>query len=838
MESPQFPCFVCEKSFTAADSLVSHISLLHSTLTLQKFICKFDGCVRVFDRMKYFKKHLTSHKGVPVSVTSNENKKIRLENNKADVDSNERNESEDPVTETPCESDSSYVHQSAGDQFDPAVFFQAVNNNVLKILGELYRKDSLTRSHIQDVLECMIEIACGSYLDILEDCVIQALKLCNSDKISNVRCLFAIFRGMFDDVNTEHKRFNYFKKQDAYIEPEQYVTGVSNAQKNVKGQIILKPITLTGSFIPPSKILKKFLELPGVFQSIISYMDSLEKETAILENVIQGTLWRDKVKPLFEEKMVLPLNMSYDDFETNKDLGSHSTVHKLGACHITVSCLPPIYQSALENMFLVALFYTSDKYFGLPEVFGPVLDDLKKLEENGLELVIDDKKFTVYFALLLIIGDNLGVNTILGLVETFRANYFCSLCKMHREATETCTSERPDLLRTEQGYLHDLNRNDTSSTGIKGRCIWNDLRSYSIADNLCCDIMHDILEGVGDYDMALIIKIMVSRKYFNYDELNEYVQSFFYGEQEFGNKPPLITSEHVVNDESLKFSATEMLCLIRYFPLMVGHKVPENSEVWNFFLCLRELIDLLFSPKFAVCDLPRLEELITEHHEKYMRLSQRSLRPKYHKMIHYRRLIEKVGPLKPLWAMRWEGKYKEYRQAANSTSCRKKISQTLAIKQSLKVCTRILNKRGLVPRCEFSPLCVSVDVENLDDYENFEDRLPFKERGSKWNIVNWAKVNGTLYKPGMVVVSGLTEFFPSFGTIEVISVTPDHEVRFLTKDLVTVSFNSHLHSYHVKEEISWDCWNFINQKDLVTFCPAHKRLSYDGELYVMLRYPV
>lgn len=836
MDSLCFPCCLCFASFATSDKLVSHISIIHSTLTTEKFVCKFGECFREFDRLKSFKKHLLIHK--PQSGVGGKAKRIKCDSGQIASTVCEENvvHQEPAIVSVNC--DDTCTGGGPEDQVDPGAFFNGINNAVVKMLGDLYSQDSLTRKHVQNIIDCVKELACGTFLDILQDAVVKALEKSNSDQLLNINCLFDIFRGMFDDVDSEHKRLKYFSEQTAFIEPISYSTGVANMQKNVKGQIVLEPVTLTGAFISPAKVLKRFLELPGVYQEICSYMESLDVETDTMENLIQGTLWKDKIKPMFEGKVVLPLNMGYDDFETNKDLGSHAVVHKMGACHITIPCLPPSHQSLLENFFLVALFYASDKHFGLSEVFGVVLHALKELEDHGIEITINNEVIRVYFALCLIIADNLGINSILGLVECFRANYFCRICKMHREATECNVCERTALIRTEKDYESDLLRNDTVSTGIKQKCIWNELKSFSITDNISLDIMHDILEGVADYDMAFIIQSLVEANCFDYDELNDFVQCFYYGDQEFGNKPPLITKEHISNDESLKFSASEMLCLVRYFPLMVGHKVKEDSEAWKLFLLLREIVDLLFSPKFSKCDLPKLEELISEHHEMYIALSGRPLRPKYHNIVHAVRVIKAVGPLKPLSAMRWEAKYKEYRQAANATSCRKKISHTLAMKQSLKMCTRFLGKRGLVNRFSYSPFCEAVDVRHIDHYENFEHRLPPEELGSKWNVVKWVVINGTLYKPGMVVVISVSDFFPCFGVIEVISVTDDHQARFLTTELLTVSFNSHLHSYHVKDPVSWDCFTFVNQKDLITFCPAHKRLFCDGQSYVSLRYPV
>ena len=320
--------------------------------------------------------------------------------------------------------------------------------------------------------------------------------------------------------------------------------------------------------------------------------------------------------------------------------------------------------------------------------------ELESLETDGMEIYVNGKSLLIHFAVCLISGGNLGLNWILGSVESFGANYFCRICKVYRPDSRTLVYEKKDLYRTEENYQRDVEVNDVSTTGIKGPCIWNELISFKLTNNPYADIMHDVLEGVADHDMCFIIEPMVKEKWVTHEELNDLVQGFFYGTQEFGNKPPLLCKDKV-KARSLGFSASEVLCLVRYFPLMVGHKVPEGDKVREFNLKLWELVDVLFSPTFARSYIPHLNEMIAEHHTSYMSLSNRFLTPKYHNALHYGMIIAKIGPLQPVWFMRSESNYKEMRQVAHVTSSRRNISYTLTLKSSFKNCGRFLRKRGL-----------------------------------------------------------------------------------------------------------------------------------------------
>lgn len=59
-------------------------------------------------------------------------------------------------------------------------------------------------------------------------------------------------------------------------------------------------------------------------------------------------------------------------------------------------------------------------------------------------------------------------------------------------------------------------------------------------------------------------------------------------------------------------------------------------------------------------------------------------------MVYYPMIIQKSGPLSLMWSMRFEAKHKQFNDAANSTSSRKNIQYTLALKHQLNVSYRFL----------------------------------------------------------------------------------------------------------------------------------------------------
>ena len=70
-------------------------------------------------------------------------------------------------------------------------------------------------------------------------------------------------------------------------------------------------------------------------------------------------------------------------------------------------------------------------------------------------------------------------------------------------------------------------------------------------------------------------------------------------------------------------------------------------------------------------------------------------------------------------------------------------------------------------------------------------------------IANWVKVDGTLYRPGMVVTVELNEEGdPLFGCIQYVLVDNKQNVKFCLEMYDTIGFSDHFHSYEVQASAS------------------------------------
>lgn len=147
-------------------------------------------------------------------------------------------------------------------------------------------------------------------------------------------------------------------------------------------------------------------------------------------------------------------------------------------------------------------------------------------------------------------------------------------------------------------------------------------------------------------------------------------------------------------------SAREMMTFIHFFSLMIGDLVPEGDEVWNFYLMLLKIVDCLLSYEFTNNSIINLKQLIliTQHNYLYVTLFNDTLKPKHHNLIHYPTVIEHSGSPRHYWCIRFEGKHKELKMYARSTSSRKNITLTLAKKFQFKFthCLLHLNTEKII----------------------------------------------------------------------------------------------------------------------------------------------
>lgn len=80
------------------------------------------------------------------------------------------------------------------------------------------------------------------------------------------------------------------------------------------------------------------------------------------------------------------------------------------------------------------------------------IEELKFLYETGIEVVIHKIISRLDFVVIGILGDNLGLNALLGFTESLFSDYFCRFCRASKYLCYILYTENSELLRTTQNY--------------------------------------------------------------------------------------------------------------------------------------------------------------------------------------------------------------------------------------------------------------------------------------------------------------------------------------------------------------------------------------------------
>ena len=257
------------------------------------------------------------------------------------------------------------------------------------------------------------------------------------------------------------------------------------------------------------------------------------------------------------------------------------------------------YNSALHDIHLVSLFHAQDiKTHGFSKILDPVVQDVKILERDGVRVPLYDE--LVYGTVVQVTGDNLGLHCVFGFVESFGARCCCCFCLAEKEDFQTeFTEDSPKIMMPTQAlHAEHCQQMETDPRlphvmGVKQACIVNSLQYFNTCEHFSVDILHDILEGVAQYEMKLII-LHVIDQYTTSQEVDRRIKSCNYGYMEQNNKPPTVKLGEDSSDLGLK--AIQAWCLLHSPPLIFGDLVCPNDQHWYLLLLLLHIVNIVFSP--------------------------------------------------------------------------------------------------------------------------------------------------------------------------------------------------------------------------------------------------
>lgn len=771
-------CYICKNEFEYLQSLIVHFKVYHFLGPDSPYDCFEESCFQSFQCLSSFKRHIKSkHLNLPKT-------KYTLPNT-LPID-NQTSMSQN-VTTNEMSCSNNIVSDDTSNKFNFQEAVSALHLSAVKFVLSLHIKNSITFKNVLDIQELMTDFVSKPLADLIDNFVKN--KVTDPLLLSSFKEVSSVVSNPFKLCNTEYRLMKWLSHEQ-YINPLTQITinkEVTSVHHN--GEVVYDEHITKGLLMPLKFQFQRFFEHGNNFQlslERLNYLNSSKKMT----NFVQGDLWKNKIKN-HGDKLVFPYFLYIDDLEINNPLGSHATFQSVSAIYYSFPLMEN--NSKLSNIFLAALIKSVDlKKYGNEQCLKNVIYELRTLEDEGIVISTPGNiNVNVHFILGLVLGDNLGLNSILEFSRSFSATFFCRFCKANKEHTKHMTQENPLLMRNINNYSQDVAKMDVTQTGIHKNSFLNNITSFHVTQNYCVDIMHDLFEGVCHYDMCHIIKYFTEvTKYFSLETLNLRKNNFNYGPIEIGNVSPSININHL-NNHHLKMSAREMMTFVHFFSLMVGDLVPENDEVWAFFLNLTQIIDALLSHSVCETNLIFLRNLIKNHNEQYINLFHDSLKPKHHLLTHYRTIIKQSGPARHYWCFRFEAKHKELKLYAHATTSRRNITLALAKKMQVKFAYHLI-----CPKPKNVIVNKTHEVRNNKQLELIRT-LVLNQQFKCYTQIDY---KGTLYKTDFYVTK-VTDKLHLYKILQII-IFDSEEYMLAVQDIKLNYFHSHFDAYVVDENLT------------------------------------
>lgn len=807
---------MCEANFAESLKLINHIEITHGVPSIYKYKCKQPRCKQTFQNKYTFKKHLHKHE----KDFSLEREELISSDQIHPVHISGHNNSRSTLKLSEVKECAKQNHKIND------VNFENLKDSFLRFLLNLHSQNNFSR---KDIISIQNNIKTYIFEPLFE--VFTNLSNNSEFKPEN-KSLFEkmknILKETFSCGNTEYKFLSHIQNLNIYRPPKCFIISCELSEIIVRNTPIIDKNKVEGCLVDISFQIKKYFESPGILPKTLENMKNLQKKGK-LRNIINGKMW--KKKKFKENDIVIPYFLYFDDFEINDPLGSNSGRYSVCGIYYSFPTIPEHHLSKLNNIFVAGFIKSCDiNEFGYERSLNPLVTKLKELEENGLTIETDEKKMKIFFVLGQIVGDNLGLNSVLGFVKSFNSNSFCRICKRNKIETQTDTTE--SALRTKENYENDLDFVDFRFTGIKENSSFNNLHYFHVTDNMACDIMHDLFSGVCKYDLSKILNYFIyERKMFSLETLNSRKQMFPYGETEIQNASVSIEKHHIQNG-TFKMNAKEMKTFIHFILLMIGDFVEENNEVYNFLKILIKMIDLLLLSEFDRDVLDELREVIQKHNFLYQSLFKDTLKPKHHFLNHYPTIIENIGSIKRFWCFRFEAFHHLHKTYARNITSRVNIPLSLCIKSSLRFSNLLISNDFFKKDVELFDNCMKTDIKS----ENYFPFIKLNELKQVSNLEKAQKIKfkGTTFKTGYFITrSERINAMPLLLEIKDIIISDESGCFAVCKEWEVDNFSEHLLSYICKEKES-PSYHIVNLNK-IDGPPIHIYFLPNGEKVIRLK---
>lgn len=509
----------------------------------------------------------------------------------------------------------------------------------------------------------------------------------------------------------------------------------------------------------------------------------------------------------------LQIQIYTDDFEICNPIGSKATIHKVCGIYFVIRNMPG--NSKLSNIYLIALCNTDDlstESTDFNNIWFNIVNEVKELEQSGLKI---NDKLNLKGTVIILSGDNLGLNTTIGFVQSFSAMHYCRICKLSKNACRTECEEIFSECRTIDDYHKALEiiENSTSvdfgeTKGIKRECELNRLKYFHIIKNVAADIMHDLNEGAIPYAMKLLFEWCIEHKIISENILKKKMQFFDYGLLNRSNVPSALD----IKKNNLGQNASQNMCLFQNIGFILHEHINSIGKKWECITSLQTVVRIVYSTKITDEDLEMLQIYITRHLQCLRLHFNVNLLPKHHFMTHYVRIIRSMGSLLQLNSIRFEAKHQILKRFSKSKNF-KNINVTIARKhqQNMAESMKVYSSQYEIQVPKKSTVC---QLEN----KSLREISWFQYNDKRFRIGFIILNDGCLYEITKILASENCFYFVCTGLLLITVQNEMNSVKIekYTPEIKTViEYSSDIHTnVYEKKKCNGDDYVYIENVDI------------------------
>jgi len=174
-----------------------------------------------------------------------------------------------------------------------------------------------------------------------------------------------------------------------------------------------------------TKCTYQYISIVDTIATIIedpTFCPEKPSEDGMLRGVKDGSAYAENTY-FQNNREALTIELYSDAVELNNALGASRGMHKIVNVYFSLAELPKCIRSKAENKFLVLSVKNIHLKNHRQEIYKPLLEDLKKLEEG---VTVNGR--VIKAGLLCHLGDNLEAHIVAGMKQSFSAGFVCRQC--------------------------------------------------------------------------------------------------------------------------------------------------------------------------------------------------------------------------------------------------------------------------------------------------------------------------------------------------------------------------------------------------------------------------